>query len=174
MSFKPDENILVSYLYGELDEKDSAELEMYLQAHPEIKEKLQAMSVSRELIGALKDKEVIAPPIFMDGDPSVRPIWRSAYFKVAVSVAASFLFLMVAARLIGVEIRYNQGELRMSFGRMPSVVSGPAIQATGMTHEDVQSLINLSLIRNNESITANWADGQKKIDQSIRQPLERH
>ena len=179
MNYKPDDNIIVSYLYGALDEKEKAKFEKYLQEHPAELEKVKEMTNARDIMGALKDKEVIAPPVFMDDRSNVRSLWRSSYFKNIMGIAACVLLLMVAGRLIGMEINYNQGELRISFGGTKQEV--PVQSTSGstaknplakLTSEEVQAMINTSLQRNNESITANWADQQKRIDQSIRQRLD--
>ncbi len=176
--YKPDEGILISYLYGELDEEERVKLEQYFQENPEERKKAQEMSNASEVMGALKDKEVITPPVFMDDHSNVRPLWQSPWFKTIASIAASFLLLMLAGKLIGMEIRYRQGELRISFGGMkqevpvrPADGSSPTNQLSRLTSDEVQAMINSSLIKNNESIVAQWADQQKKVDRSIRQSL---
>lgn len=174
MNSKPDDHIIISYIYGALDEKEKARVEAYFQEHPDELKKAREMATARDILAVLKDKEVIAPPVFLDNRSPVR-IWESAYVKAITSIAASLLLLMVAGRLIGVEIHYNQGNLQVSFGASKQeAMTGPAVSANALTSEAVQTMINESMQRNNKSIAATWADQQKEINQSIRQRMDLH
>jgi len=115
MSYKPDESTLIAYLYGELNEKETQKLEGYFQQHPEELTKLRELGEVRDLMSHAQDKEVIAPPVFVD-DTNIRPLWKSSSIRFAVGMAASILFLLVAGKLLGPEINYSKGELRISFG----------------------------------------------------------
>ena len=115
MNYKPDEGMLMAYLYGELDAAETEKMQLYLQQHPEELKELQRMGDVRSVIAHIQDKEVIAPPIFM-GETNVKPLWQSRYFKTVMSIAASLLFLMVAGKFLGTEINYSGGELKISFG----------------------------------------------------------
>ncbi len=162
MNYKPDESVLIAYLYGELNEKETEKLKAYFQLHPEELEKLHALEEVRAVIGHVQDKEVIAPPIFMD-DERVRPLWRSPYFKLAMSIAASLLFLLVAGKLVGPEINYSKGELRISFGQKAEQIAPP----TDLTEQKVNELISASLTKHNETLAAARTDDQKKLMQTL-------
>jgi hypothetical protein len=171
MSYRPDESTLISYLYEELEAKENGKVEQFLQANPEEQKKLQQMADVLGIMRHVQDKEVIAPPIFMDDAPRARSVWMSGYFKTVVGIAATLLLLLVAARLIGPEIRYSQGELRISFAEKK--ISPPAAQPpSGLSPEQVQEMINSSLVKNNEAITAGWSETQKQLSLSIRQNLD--
>src|SRR5258706_12811184 len=161
MNYKPDENTLIAYLYGELDEKEQEKLAQYFQEHPEELNRVQTLARTRDIIGQVNDKEVIAPPVFMDDPSRGRPLWYSPTLRWITGMAASFLFLMVAARLMGIEIVYSRGEVRISFGT-------PTDPLPGLTVDQVQTMIGSSLEKNNEFIAARWADNQRKMDESIR------
>jgi hypothetical protein len=167
MNHKPDEGTLIAYLYGELDAAESEKVMEYLNQHPEELISLQKLADVSSVMKQIQDKEVIAPPIF--GDTSAKQVhfWQSGYFKTMMSIAASFILILVAARLIGPEITYSSGELRISFNDSKKIeqVEQPA-QAT-LTPVQVQEMINTSLTRNNEVIAAGWEDNQKKINHSI-------
>ncbi len=162
MNYKPDESVLMAYLYGELNEKEAEKLETYFQLHPEELAKLREMGEVREVIGRAQDKEVIAPPLFL-GDTSVKPFWRSPYVKFAMGMAASLLFLLVAGKLLGPEISYSKGELRISFAKKTE----PSVQSSGLTEQKVNEMITSSLSRNNESLAATRTDDQKKLMQTL-------
>ncbi|HJW29242.1 MAG TPA: hypothetical protein VJ508_08305, partial [Saprospiraceae bacterium] len=156
MNYKPDESTLIAYLYGELSEKETQKLEVYFQQHPEELVKLRQMGEVREIMGHAQDKEVIAPPVFVD-DANVRPLWQSSSIRFAVGLAASILFLLVAGKLLGPEINYSKGELRISFGTKREQV----VQPTGITEEKVNELISSSLAKNNESLASARTEDQK-------------
>ncbi len=86
-------------------------------------------------------------------------------------IAASFFFLIVAARLMGMEFYYSDGEARISLGKKPAVPAETASQAR-LTLDEVQTMISSSLVKNNEFIAARWADNQRKMDESIRHSLD--
>src|ERR1044071_3159180 len=117
MSYRPDENILISWLYGELDEVEKAKVEKYFQENPDELKKMQQLGGVKDIMSNVRDKEVIAPPLFMDHDVKVVPIWRTSSFRTIMTIAASFLLIIVAARLLDMEVNYSNGELRMSFGK---------------------------------------------------------
>ncbi len=171
MNYKPDEGTLISYLYGELSADEAAKVQAYLQANPEELKKWQALSNTKEVMAHVQDKEVIAPPIFMD-DTKVVSFWNNNYFKTVMSIAASVLFLMVAGKLLGTEINYQQGELRISFGGKKIQTENPAQPL--LTEDKVQEMIQSSLAKNNEVITAGWTEDQKRLSQSIRKNLDQN
>lgn len=169
---KPDESTLIAYLYGELDAKETEKVVKYLNQNPDVEKKLQQLSDVQGILNHVEDQEVIAPPIFMDSNKHASRFWRSSYFKTVMSIAASFLVLLVAAKLIGPEIMYSNGELRISFKEQKQIEK-PIEQATipSITSVDVQDMINNSLIKNNEMIATEWASNNKKIQASLRNNL---
>jgi hypothetical protein len=169
MNYKPDEGALISYLYGELDAKESEKVKNYLEAHPEMKAQILQLMDVREMMGKVEDKEVIAPPIFMDDSPHKPSIWFNGYLKTAMSIAASLLLLLVAAKLLDTEITYSQSELKISFGVK---AEQPVQQIQTLSSEQVQQMINSSLVKNNEVIAAEFTDNQKKLNQAIRNNLD--
>jgi hypothetical protein len=168
MNYKPDEKILVSWLYGDLDEKEKERLESYFQENPEAYAKVKEMGSVLDILNTLKDKEVIAPPILPVESRGVVSMWRSSVFRTVTALAASFLIIMVAGRLIGMEINYHQGELKISFGGVQKAVPTDQPVASGLSPEQVQSMINNSLVQNNQLIASRLSDQDKKVNQSIR------
>jgi hypothetical protein len=105
-------------------------------------------------------------------DAKVVSFWQNSYFKTMMSIAASLLFIMVAGRLLGTEINYSSGELKISFGgkkEQPTQLMQPSL-----TEDKVQEMIQSSLAKNNEVITTGWSEDQKKLSQSIRQNLDQN
>ncbi len=163
--------MLMAYLYGELTAAEAEKVQLYLQQHPEELKKLQGLGELRAVISSIQDQEVIAPPLFMD-DANVKPLWQSNYFKAVMSIAASLLFLMVAGKFLGTEISYSNGELAINFsGKKESIKE---IVQPSLTEEKVKEMIQNSLASNNEVITSNWTEDQKRLSQSIRQNLDQN
>jgi hypothetical protein len=170
MSYKPDETVIVSYLYGELSPTEMDKVERYFLDNPEELKKVEALKGMRSVLGALEDKEVIAPPIFLDDHTFIKPFWNSVYFKTIMSIAASLLLLMVAGKFLGTEINAANGELRISFGsKKQQPVTGK--ETPTLTPTDVQAMINQSLEKNNEVISTSWASSQEKLNQSVKNNL---
>lgn len=172
MNYKPDEATLISYLYGELDATQTEKVAQYFEQHPEELKQFQQMAGTLDVMRTVEDKEVIAPPIFVGQDSNVRPFWQSAYFKTSMSIAASFLLIIVAGKLSGLAINYSSGELRISFGGEQPIkqeIVQPASQL--LTENQVQEMIDASLTKNNEVVEANWTETQKKLDTSIKNSM---
>jgi hypothetical protein len=172
MSYKPDESTLIAYLYDELDAKEVEKVQEYLDRNPEVLKKLQGLNEVRSVLGHTGDQEVIAPPIFMDSTSHASRFWQSGYFKTVMSIAASILFLLVAARLIGPEISYSSGELRISFNGNKQIEK-PVEQVImpSLSSSEVQDMINTSLVKNNEQISSEWESNNKKLQASLRNSL---
>jgi len=168
MNYKPDEGTLISYLYGELDAAEAEKVVEYLHQHPEELQQLQQLSDMRNAMKYIQDKEVIAPPIFGDASDKHVHFWQGGSFKTIMSIAASFILILVAARLIGPEITWSGGELRISFNDSKKTEQLVQPEQESLTPTQVQEMINTSLTKNNQVITAGWEDNQKKIDQSIK------
>ena len=163
MNYKPDESTLISYLYGELSDKEKAKLENYFQQHPEELAKLKAFGEVRDVMSHAQDKEVIAPPVFVD-DSNVRSLWRSSYFKISMGIAASIVFLLTVGKVLGPEISYSKGELKISFG--DKKVEQP-IPTNSLTEEKVREMISSSLTSNNEKQNALKQEDEKRLMQSL-------
>ena len=169
MNYKPDESTLIAYLYDELDAKEVEKVQDYLNQNPEALKKLQGLNEVRNVLSHADDQEVIAPPIFMDTTSHASRFWQSGYFKTIMSIAASIVFLLVAARLIGPEISYSGGELRISFNRERQVEK-PMEQVVipSLSSSEVQDMINTSLAKNNEQISSEWENHNKKLQASLK------
>jgi len=166
MSYKPDESILISWLYGELDEVEKAKVEKYFQENPDELKKMQQLGGVKDIMSNVRDKEVIAPPLFMDDDVKVVPIWKTSSFRTIATIAASFLLIIVVGKVLGTEIRYNSGSVVISFGK-------PVPAEGGLTAMQVQQMIDESNSRNKEAldiaIEQSLANNTAKINDLVRQ-----
>jgi hypothetical protein len=168
MSYKPDESVLMAYLYDELEGEERGLVEKYIQENPEALKELQRLQQLRKMLAVVEDKEVIAPPIVIEG--SRQHFFRNTpYFKTITSIAASLLILILAGKITGMQMGYTNNEFRLSFG---SAAQKPeANTAVALTTEQVQQMINASLQNNNQVMQASLNESQKKIDESISKNL---
>jgi len=167
MGYKASEQDLMAYLYGELEGKEKEMVEQYLLENADARLELEKLKQLRHALGQIKDKEVIAPPIFV-GDSRPPFIWNAPYFKTIVSIAASLLIVMLVGRLSGLQIGYADNELRMSFGKPAQPRETVTVRpAESLTSATVQQMINTSLQQNNLAMQESWAETQKKLDESI-------
>lgn len=171
MSYKPNENDLMAYLYGELESPDREAVEKYLFEHPEARMEMERLQQMRVLLGQVKDKEVIAPPIFV-GDNKARPFWNVPYFKTIASIAASLILVILVGRLSGMKVHYQEHELRISFGNVSEtrITENPSVAS--VSPEEVQAMINASLNQNNLAMQSSWKETQQQLDASITKSLE--
>ncbi len=174
MKYKPNESELMAYLYGELEGEAKRKVENYLSQNADERSALKNLQSVRNLLGGVKDKEVIAPPIFID-DAKQRYFWDVPYFKTIMSIAASLLLLMMVGYFMGAQIKMDGSEFKISFGKQTELVPvmkpevKPAVAS--LTPEQVQQMINSSLATNNESFQSSFEASQQKLDASIRKTL---
>lgn len=172
MNYKPDEKDWMAYLYGELDGEAKERFEKYLLENEDARMSLQKYHGMRKVMSHLEDEEVIAPPIvFSDNRPSF--FWQAPYFKTIVSIAASFLVIILAAKLTSANISVSDNEFRISFGEVKAkeVTPEQVVREPVLTEAEVQQMINQSLENNNVAMQETWKQNEKKLTGSIRQNL---
>ncbi len=172
MSYKPDESTLMAYLYGELSAAEKTAVEHYFIQNPAARAEIEKLQDVRKLMGALEDKEVIAPPIFL-GEGKQHFLWNSPYIKTVLSIAASLILLLLVGKITGTQIRYSDSELRVSFGAPNNEVkkAQPVPTTASLSPEQVQGMINNSLIRNNSAMEASLKESQQKLNASIQKNI---
>ncbi|HEU5291886.1 MAG TPA: hypothetical protein VFU05_14650 [Cyclobacteriaceae bacterium] len=170
MSYKPDESLLMAYLYDELSGEERVLVEKYLLENPTAMKELESLQYLRKMMSTVSDKEVIAPPIVVE-ESKQRFLWNAPYFKTITSIAASLLLLMIAGKIMDVQVNYSGNEVSVSFGKpaVDGIVKQPIAQ--GLTAEEVQNMINSSMAQNNQVVQASITESQKKLDASISKNL---
>ncbi|HMP98235.1 MAG TPA: hypothetical protein PKC24_00550 [Cyclobacteriaceae bacterium] len=168
MKFRPDEAMLIAYLYDELEQEEKLKVEAYLQEHPEMMHELQSMQSMRMLMRNLRDKEVIEPPIIQHTTSSSWRLWEWKPFRAVASIAASLLILLAAGKFSGLELNAGNGELRISFGAAKQV---NAMQQDLLSKEDVNEMISHSLKQYDAKLDKEWSIMQASLDESIQKNL---
>jgi hypothetical protein len=164
MKYKPDESTLIAYLYGELDATENEKVAAYLAENAEGRVRLEHLAQVRTILSQIRDKEVIAPPVFTDGGAGHVHFWQTGLFRTGMSIAAAIVLILVAGRLIGPEISYSGGELRISFNK-----AATREKPEGLTPAQVQHMINRSLTANNQQLQTGWDDNQRKLEKTLQQ-----
>jgi hypothetical protein len=168
MSYKPNESQWMAYLYGELEGEEKQRVEEYLAQHPEAKHELESLTFVRQALGQVKDKEVIAPPIVMD-DNRTRFFWNTNYGRTLLGIAASLTLLLLIGKWTGFRVTYTDQALTLGFGEVKEYGKPEAMPI--LTSNEVQEMINTSLMKNNEALLSDWEDTNQKLSESIRTNL---
>lgn len=167
MSYKPDEGILIAYLYGELEGKELEAFERYLAQTPEARLEMEKLRHTRDLMATVKDKEVIAPPFVIDSGKRTRLL--SPSLRTILAVAASLLVLLVAGKMSGAEVTVSGQELRISFGGQSA-----SQKPETMSEAEVTELIDARLARNNAALQNDWQRSHAALDATLKGNLAKN
>ena len=168
MSYRPNEADWMAYLYGELEGVERERMEKLLAESAEARTELENFRMLQKLLQTVEDKEVIAPPIVVDGGKQ-RSLWNYPYAKTILSIAASIVLLMVVGRITNTSISTDDTGLHISFGEQKPIT--PAVTEPLLTQAEVQQMINASLSQNNTDWESSLAENRQQIDASIRKSL---
>jgi hypothetical protein len=169
MSYKPDERDFMAYLYNEMESPEKEKFERYLLENSEAQKNLAGFQRLSHMMGAVKDKEVIAPPIVI-GDMNPGFNWNAPYLKTILSIAASLILIILVGRVAGIQASFVGNEFKLSFGT-PAEIPVKTEMPSSLTAKEVQTMINSSLNQNNLAMQTNWKQTQDKLDASVRTNL---
>jgi hypothetical protein len=165
MSYKPDEGTLIAYLYGELEGATKEKVERYLAGSEEARRELEALKEVRELMGLVRDKEVIAPPLVIDNRER-RFNLSSPLVRTILAIAASLVLLLVAGKLTGVQVTASQNEIKLTFGGEQEVPETPSLDVA-----DVHEIVDAKLASNNAALQEEWRKSQEAFTTTVRESL---
>lgn len=112
MMFKPGPEAWMSFLYGEMNAEEEKQMREYLDKHPEAQAELDAFQKTRSLMQ--KVPEVQAPPVpnlIFQEQAKVKWFQNSWLHAVAAGLA-----LLIAAKLIGVQVKFQDKTFSIQFG----------------------------------------------------------
>lgn len=172
MNYKPDEKDWMAYLYHEMEEEEKQKFELYLLENAEARTEFEKFLDLRRMISSVRDKEVIAPPIFVS-ESKQRFLWNTTHFKTLISIAASLLLVMLAGKLTDTRVRFSNNEFRLSFGELKDERVSIPLQSERpmLTATQVQEMINASLHENKTAFQEELNQSQQKLNASIRKNL---
>lgn len=154
MKYKPTEETLMAYLYGELDEDQSGLVERYLEEHPEEKEKLKELSETRLIFNELEDEELPGQLAFMA--PVKNEEWL--YWRKYVAIAASLLLMLTFGWITEFKINYDEDGLYLGYGEVQR----------GFSEEVVSDMI----FESNASLAAYLQDNMRASQDSINTKID--
>jgi len=137
MSFKPTDEALIAYLYGEASAEEMAQIAEYLEAHPKEKERLQALNDTRMVLGQLDD-EPLSGDIAIDLPIRGKSEW--AYWRPFVAVAASLLLLLTFAWQTNFGLSYTEDGFYMGYQEIDQGLSTD--QVTALIQQEKQETID--------------------------------
>ncbi len=137
---KPDKNILIDYLYGEISDEKRLEIELYFSQNPAEKIHLEALKNTQNVLHKLKDKTPKQPLILMNMDnltaknskiatknsqqnsqqnantTQSQPFFN-AFTRNFMGVAACLAFLFLSAYLTGFSVKQTDKGFEVAFGK---------------------------------------------------------
>jgi len=145
MNYKPNQSILIAYLYGELDQEEKEKVEAYINSSQEAAKELEELKDVRDLLGKLPDKEVINPFYsWRDADSLIDKRFNRnnqwGFLKPVMGIAASIILIMIVGVLTNTRINFRNQGIVISFGNQ---LSQPAL----ISQSEVQNLVK-SEVRN--------------------------
>lgn len=111
MSYKPTNEDLTAYLYGELDESKRAQLDQYFKEHPEARTELEGMEETRVLMSQWEDEEVPVIPGFIQ--PHENSEWL--YWRKYVAIAATILLIITFGWVSKFNLSYDENGFQAGF-----------------------------------------------------------
>jgi|GEM_PF-5830916 hypothetical protein len=157
---------MMDYLYDELNPEERKAFEEELAQNPELKEELEAFQSGKEILGNWEDKKVSAPPFFNIYKNPGKNNAQTGY-KWFLSIAASLLILMVAAKFTGLEISNQQGEFRIALGQ--------EIQSENQVDKDeIQQMVNLALTNYEQKLDAERKEDKQELESYLTQQSQQN
>ena len=145
MSFKPTNEQIIDFVYGNLPETERLQFEQALEQDASIKAQVEAINDSRSFLHNLDDAEVIEPERFMwelsQKQQKQRSLWP------ITAVAASLVLLLLVA--YATQFRVSYGSFELAFGN-----TAPNDIPQTLSDDQVQDMINKSIVANNVSFVA--------------------
>jgi len=158
MSYKPTNEDMIAYLYGEIDDSQKAQIDQYLIEHPEFKLEFEALQNTRMLMAQLEDEEVPSPITFMATNTNTE--WK--YWRRYVAIAASIVLIMTFGKISGFNISLNDSGFQAGFGTIQQGLDAEAVNE--MLLADRNQLINW--VQDNIEMVQDSLGGEMRIMQA--------
>lgn len=159
MNYKPEETTLISYLYGELSGEEQVKVEEYLSGNEEARRELEELKSTLSIVGQVKDREVEIPTFTFDQSSKiiVGGSSTSIFWKKSMAIAASIALILFVGYLTRFNASVVDGGFQLAFGE----------QNEGYNQEQVESMIELAIARNNDNLNQKFADTEEGIKKYV-------
>ncbi len=145
MNFKPTNEQLIDFVYGNLPEADRLQIEQAIKEDASIRAEVGALNRSRSFLHNLEDEEVLEPERLLWELTAKQKKGKSIWPILAV--AASLILLLVVGYATQFKISY--GGFELAFGN-----TVPVTQAEGLTNQQVREMIKKSIVAINIDFVA--------------------
>ena len=145
MSFEPTNEQLIDFVYGNLPETERLQVEQAIKSNPSIKKQVQDIQESRSFLHNLEDEEILEPDRFIWELTKKQNKQRALWPITAVAASLTLLLLVAYAT----QFRVSYGSLELAFGN-----STPIELPQALSNEQVQQMINKSIVANNVSFVS--------------------
>lgn len=150
---------LMDYLYDELNPAEKKAFEDELARNPELREELNSFRTSKDVLGNWEDEKVSAPPFFNVQKSEVRNSSQNG-LKWFLSIAASLLLLMVAAKFTGLEVSNTGGEFR--------IVLGQQVQTENqLKKKDIEQMVSHALANYEEKLETERKGNKQELEKYL-------
>lgn len=171
MKYKPTQEELIAYLYGELPFEEIEKIEAYLKENPEAKRELESLQNTSMLMSELEDEELPSQMAFLN--PVKNEEWL--YWRKYVAIAATLLLIITFGWLSGFKVVQSGEGLHIGFGEAQYGLTEQ--QVADMIYQDRVMLldyVNTSLEARNDSINEKFGVLQASLtnDDLIRKTFE--
>ncbi|MEO9870534.1 anti-sigma factor family protein [Ekhidna sp.] len=168
MNYKPEEQTLIAYLYGELSGDEKKKVEEYLSGNDNARKELEELTSVRSIFGNLKDREVDIPTFtFSDSSKVVvgqRPSFN--FWKKTLAIAASVVLVLFVGYLTKFQVSLGSEGFQVAFGET---------KEQDYDQAQVESMIASAIKQNNDQLNdqlQNTEAGMKQLIADKSQSLQ--
>lgn len=161
MKYKPTQEELIAYLYGELPQQDLERVEEFLNKNPETRKELESLQQTSLLMAEYEDEELPEQMAFIQ--PQRNEEWL--YWRKYVAVAATLLLIVTFGALSGFKVVNSEEGLHIGFGETQYGLTEQ--QVADMIYQDrvmMLDFMNTSLEARNDSINQKFNTLQASLN----------
>lgn len=144
MMYKPSPEAWMEFLYGEMEAEEMEKMKRYLAENPEAEAELRSLQQTQTHIQSVPVPQAPEPPQILHPQKA-KIVWYQSRWLHAV---AAGIALMFAAKLIGVQMKYQDKTFSIQFGTPPA----------SDTNKELEEKIALLETQNNALLTQNKND----------------
>ncbi|MFV1883967.1 MAG: anti-sigma factor family protein [Balneola sp.] len=169
--------LLMDYIYGELDNHQARELELYLETDPELKLEFEELSQTRSMLQHLPVQSPAEQLVIMEPEKEASTAsenwWQkltsllmpqSSFGKTGFAMATFVFLFFVMGAFTDMNVSFGDGGFKMTFGDQPPV-------QTGYTAAQVEMIINQVQQENAQMINQYVLAAQEQQELQFQQTL---
>ncbi len=169
--------LYMDYLFDEISDEERTKLENYLDQHPELKNELEGLSDTSDILNHMPVDEPTEKLIIVSSkaEEEAKPVkvwYMNRFVQTFSGVAAAIVILFMGAAITQPNISIGDEGFSMAFGT-PEVVNEPVQSEPTFTADQVQSIIQQvqadNAQRMTELVSALQTDQQAQFSQSLNE-----